>query len=230
MSQLASSEDGRVARRLDNRVRILNALFTLIRSGNSHPTLKQIADNAGVTSRTLLNHFPDMGTLVLAAATRWRGLAHNQLPAIPDHADPRTRVHEFFQGAASFLDTYSAIRWATLTFPGKLPGFDQRQHKGVVLGYITSRVSELLASCGIDVERDQQLRRALFVMVDPLAWRLLRVQQGLSRKDAAATMARGVYELATSAQRDKKRGLRSAARPRASARKVVPIHSRVRLS
>jgi AcrR family transcriptional regulator len=214
MSQLASSEDGRVARRLDNRARILDALFMLIRSGNVHPTLKQIADNAGVTSRTLLNHFPDMGALVFAAATRWRGLARTQLPAIPDHPDPETRVHEFFQRAASFLDSYSAIRWATLTFPGNLPGFDQRQHKGVVLGLVERRVLELLTSCGIefelDCERDQQLRRALLVMADPLAWRLLRVQQGLSRKDAAASMARGVFALACAVSRAKKRSVRSA--------------------
>jgi AcrR family transcriptional regulator len=212
MSQLVSSEDGRVARRLDNRARILDALFMLIRSGNSHPTLKEVADNAGVTSRTLLNHFPDMGTLVLAAATRWRGLARNQLPAIPDHPDPETRVHQFFQRAAAFLDAYASIRWATLTFPGNLPGFDQRQHKGVVLGYVERRVIELLASCGVEfelgLERDQQLRRALLVMTDPLAWRLLRVQQGLSRKEAAASMARGVFTLASAASRTKKRSVR----------------------
>jgi AcrR family transcriptional regulator len=235
MSQLASSEasseDGRVARRLDNRVRILNALFLLIRSGNSHPTLKQIADNAGVTSRTLLNHFPDMGSLVLAAATRFRGLARNQLPAIPEDPDPETRVHVFFQNMASFLDTYAAVRWATLTFPGTLPGFDQRQHKGVVLGYVSARVCELVVSYGVDLDRDPHLRRALFVMIDPLAWRLLRVQQGLSRKDAAAVMAAGVLALTRDVQRaDKRRGSRAVARTRSGSRKVVPINSRVRLS
>jgi len=212
MSQLVSSEDGRVARRLDNRGRILDALFALIRSGHPHPTLKQIADNAGVTSRTLLNHFPDMGTLVLSAATRWRGFAKAQLPAIPDLADPEERVHEFFQRMAGFLDTYSSIRWATLTFPGTLPGFDQRQHKGVVLGNVERRVGELLASFGVELDRDPQLRRAVLVMIDPLAWRLLRVQQGLSRKEAAATMARGVFALALAyaSSRAKKRPLRAA--------------------
>jgi AcrR family transcriptional regulator len=213
MSQLVSSEDGRVARRLDNRVRILDALFTLIRSGQPHPTLKQIADNAGVTSRTLLNHFPDMGALVLAAATRWRGLVRTQLPELPELADPEARVHEFFQRAAGFLDTYSAIRWATITFPGSLPGFDQRQHKGVVLGSVERRVSELLASIGVELERDPQLRRAVLVMIDPLAWRLLRVQQGLSRKEAATCMARGVYALCCAMSRAKKRSARNA-RPR----------------
>ena len=224
MSQVASSEDGRVARRLDNRVRILNALFTLIRSGNVHPTLKQIADHAGVTSRTLLNHFPDMATLVIAAATQWRTLARNQLPPIPDHPDPSSRVQRFFQEAAPFLDSYSSIRWATLTFPGRLSGFDPRQQKGVVLGYFSSRVTELVATYGVDLERDPQLRRAVLVMIDPMAWRLLRVQQGLSRKEAAAVMASGVLTLTSEARSNKKRATRAR-----GARKVVPIHSRVRV-
>ncbi|HKP58002.1 MAG TPA: hypothetical protein VJV78_14825, partial [Polyangiales bacterium] len=68
----ARVEDGRVARRLENRVRILDALFALIRSGRPHPTLREIAGKAGVTSRTLLNHFPDVGSLLLAAAARGR--------------------------------------------------------------------------------------------------------------------------------------------------------------
>ena len=44
MAQQLSSEDGRVARRLDNRVRILDALFALIRNGRPHPTLKEIRE------------------------------------------------------------------------------------------------------------------------------------------------------------------------------------------
>jgi AcrR family transcriptional regulator len=226
MSQLASSEDGRIARRLDNHVRIVSALFSLIRSGNAHPTLKQIADQAGVTSRTLLNHFPDMGSLVLAATMSWRACAQKQLPVVPDHPDAKTRVHQFFQNAASFLDTYSAIRWSTLSYPGQLPGFNQRQHKGVVLCSLATRVAELVASYGVDLERDPQLRRAVLVMIDPLAWRLLRVQQGLLRKEAATVMATGVFALTSGVPKSKKR---VPPRKRSNGREVVPINSRVKL-
>jgi len=36
------------------------------------------------------------------------------------------------------------------------------------------------------------------LMTDPIAWRLLRIQQGLSRTDAAEAMAVGVIALARS--------------------------------
>jgi AcrR family transcriptional regulator len=198
MSNTEGTADGRVARRLDNRDRILHALYALIRNGRPHPTLKEVAANAGVTPRTLLNHFPDMGALVLAAAARWRSFAEARLAAVSDHPDPEIRVREFFRSAASFFDGYAAVRWSTLTFPGQIPGFDPRQNKGFVLGMVERRVAELLSGFDIALDQDRELRQALLVMIDPLAWRLLRVQQGLSRTDAAASMARGVIALARS--------------------------------
>jgi AcrR family transcriptional regulator len=194
------TQDGRVARRLDNRERILRALYALIRSGRSHPTLREVAANAGVTPRTLLNHFPDMGALVIAGGARWRVFAEARLATVSDDPDPEVRVRDFFKRAASFFDGFAAVRWSTLTFPGQIPGFDPRQNKGFVLGLLERRVAELLKGFDVEIERDHELRQALLVMIDPLAWRLLRVQQGLSRNDAAASMARGVIALARSSR------------------------------
>ena len=195
----ARVEDGRVARRLENRVRILDALFALIRSGRPHPTLREIAGKAGVTSRTLLNHFPDVGSLLLAAAARGRQLAERELPEVSDHPNPETRVRDFFRAAIPFYEGYSAIRWAVLTFPGEMPTLDPRG-KGVVLSMVESRVGELFNSFGVQLNSDRQLRQAALTVVDPIAWRLLRVQQKVSRAEAAESMARGVIALARDAK------------------------------
>ena len=196
----ARVEDGRVARRLENRVRILDALFALIRSGRSHPTLREIAGKAGVTSRTLLNHFPDVGSLLLAAAARGRQLAERELPEVSNHPNPETRVRDFFRAAIQFYEGYSAIRWAVLTFPGEMPALDPRGGKGVVLSMVESRVGELFSGFGVQLNSDRQLRQAALTVVDPIAWRLLRVQQKVSRAEAAESMARGVIALARDAK------------------------------
>jgi AcrR family transcriptional regulator len=188
--------DGRVARRVENRARIIGALFSLVRSGRPHPTLKEIAERAGVTPRTLLNHFPDMGALLVIAQAEWREQAKRDIPPIPDISDPEECVREFFRRATRFYEIYSAIRWALLTTSVPMPTFDQRQHKGVVLSLLERRVMELVSRLGTAIDDDAELRRGVLVAIDPLAWRLLRVQQGLSRADAAATMARGVIVLA----------------------------------
>lgn len=193
-------EDGRVARRLENRSRILDALFALIRSGRPHPTLREIAAKAGVTSRTLLNHYPDVGSLLLAAAARGRDFAYSELPLVSEHSNPETRVREFFRGAVNFYEAYSAVRWSVLTFPGEIAKFDLRQGKGLVSSLVESRVSQLLAGFGVSFEKDKQLRQAVLVVIDPMAWRVLRVQQRVSRGDAAETMARCVIALARDAK------------------------------
>jgi AcrR family transcriptional regulator len=199
MAQQLSPGDGRVARRLDNRARILDALFSLIRSGRPHPTLKEIAAGAGVTARTLLNHFPDMRSLLLAAAAHGRALAERRLPPVPDHPDPETRVREFFRSAASFFDSYAAVRWATVTSPVNMPGFGARATKTVVSGMVEQRVAEMLLGFGVELEADRERLEAVRMVIDPLSWRLLRTQQGLSRSDAAACMARSVIALARDA-------------------------------
>lgn len=196
----SSHADGRVARRLQNRDRILDALFDLLRSGRFHPTLREVAEKAGVTPRTLFNHFSDVGALLLATAARGRELALSMLPASSTNPDPEARVREFFRGASVFYENYSAIRWSTLTYPGSIPGFDPRQKKSAVLSLLERRLAELCEGFGVELGEDAELRRALLVAVDPLAWRLLRVQQGLSRPDAAASMARSVIALVRSAK------------------------------
>ena len=63
MSSTASEADGRLARTQATRLEILAATRRLILSGESEPTAKQIALSAGITTRTLFRHFPDMNTL-----------------------------------------------------------------------------------------------------------------------------------------------------------------------
>lgn len=200
MSMTEPQSDGRVARRLQNRDRIVDALFDLLRGGQVHPTLRQVAERAGVTPRTLFNHFPDVSALLIATSARGLELAKQQLPVPSSAADPESRVREFFRGAIVFYESYAAIRWSTLTYPGGMPGFDVRQKKSPVLGLLEQRVMELCEAFGVKASDDPELRRALLVAVDPLAWRLLRTQQGLSRSDASSAMARAVIALARSAR------------------------------
>jgi AcrR family transcriptional regulator len=210
------ADDGRVARRLENRVRILDALVVLIRSGQSHPTLKEIAARAGVTSRTLLNHFPDVGSLLMAAGLHGLKLSDSKLPGVDHELAPEARVRAFFRAAVNFYEAYSAIRWATLTSPAEVPGFDPRQRKGRVLAMIDGKLDELFAGFGVELAKDRELRQAVWVMVDPLAWRLLRVQQGLSRPEAASTMARGVIALAHAASASSAPRVQLASKPNGS--------------
>lgn len=59
----ASGLDGRVQRGARNRERIVDALLELVRAGELRPTAEQVADRAGVGTRTVFRHFDDMESL-----------------------------------------------------------------------------------------------------------------------------------------------------------------------
>ena len=60
---VAKKNDGRHERTERTRQRILDATRDLILNGSLRPTTTEIAQNAGVTTRTLFRHFSDAETL-----------------------------------------------------------------------------------------------------------------------------------------------------------------------
>jgi AcrR family transcriptional regulator len=188
-----TQQDGRVARRLENRVRIVDALFALILEGTPHPTLREVAERAAVTPRTLLNHFPDTDALHAAAAARARELAKKHLPEATTDATVTERVRQWFRRAGAYYDAYSAMRWTALTAAAEPKDFDRKKHERATLSLLERRILSLLGSAS--VPRDAEFARAFRAAIDPITWRLLRTHQGLSRNDAAASMARTVLAL-----------------------------------
>lgn len=62
--------DGRAARALRTRKAVADALLELIWEGELRPTSKKIAERAGVSERTIFQHFADLETLFSVAASR----------------------------------------------------------------------------------------------------------------------------------------------------------------
>lgn len=62
--------DGRTARAIRTREAVVEALLGLIEEGNLRPTAHQIAQRAGVSLRSVFQHFSDLDTLFSLAAKR----------------------------------------------------------------------------------------------------------------------------------------------------------------
>lgn len=60
--------DGRVARGERNRAAMIDAALALTAENNSFPTAQMIAARAGVATRSVFHHFPDLDALFAAAA------------------------------------------------------------------------------------------------------------------------------------------------------------------
>ncbi|MFN3255131.1 MAG: TetR/AcrR family transcriptional regulator [Ilumatobacter sp.] len=75
--------DGRIALRLRNRQRVVDALIALVEEGVASPTLAQMIERSGVSERSIFRYFDDLGDLSLEAI-RVAMLEAQPLAAIDD--------------------------------------------------------------------------------------------------------------------------------------------------
>jgi len=109
--QLAEGQemDGRRARGIRTRGMIVDALMDLVASGDLSPTAQRVAAKAGVSVRSVYQHFNDVEGLYTDAARRsfdWiRSSAKDIDPAWP----LERRIDEFVASRAAALETMSAF-------------------------------------------------------------------------------------------------------------------------
>lgn len=185
------STDGRVRRTAVTRRTILAATRELILEGTLDPTAREIAARAGITTRTLFRHFPDMESLhrsfvedanagatsvmdepfPQAAQARWQDL----LAVVIER---RVRVYE------SLLPLYVSTIWS------RHHATAARQDRAVVRR--RKRLKDILPGGLTEVP-------ALFEALDGVLsieyWKSLRRDQGLDVAEATAVLRIAVDKL-----------------------------------
>ena len=106
--------DGRVARARRTRRAIVDALLALIEEGDVAPTAPRIAERAGVSLRSIYQHFEDLEALFAASSTR-QIQRMQALVAPVDAGLPRAeRVAAFTEQRARLLEAITPVRRAAL--------------------------------------------------------------------------------------------------------------------
>src|SRR4051794_41945586 len=67
---VTAAQDGRVARSARTKLAIVDALRSLHHDGDLRPTATRVADRAGVSLRTVWQHFDDLEALLVEAGRR----------------------------------------------------------------------------------------------------------------------------------------------------------------
>src|SRR5438034_7102235 len=70
MASVTSVTDGRTARAQRTRDAVVDSLLELVREGELRPTAPRIAERAGVSLRSVFQHFSDLEALYAVAAER----------------------------------------------------------------------------------------------------------------------------------------------------------------
>ena len=181
---LAPPVDGRRARTVASRARILEAMIDLLQEGETQPSAEAVAAKAGVGVRTVFRLFSDVDGL-------YRGLQRTMAERLaPILAEPvtgalaerldllvgrRAQIFEEMARPKAFADMHRA-RSSELQETHRLFIVAQR---ALLLGHLDGLLPD-----------DVDLASALDLALSFDAWRRLRDDQGLSREVAERVMRR----------------------------------------
>lgn len=177
------------------RTRILDATDRLF-LGPSGPqfSLDQVAADAGTTVQTVLRHFRSKDELLAAGAERALAQLQEERDAVPagDLAAVAAYLERHYeeQGTAVFR---------MVSLEAQSPAVAAIVERGRQLH--RRWVERVLAPLLDGLPRAERRRRAalLVVATDLLTWRLLRVEQGLSRREYRASVLDLLHRLAPAA-------------------------------
>jgi TetR/AcrR family transcriptional regulator, regulator of autoinduction and epiphytic fitness len=187
------TKDGRFVRGERTRVRVAEALISLLADGNPQPTAKQIAERAGVSLRLVFHHFDDMDALYSAVARINMERYWNTLTPVPAAAPFAERVEQTVRGRGRVFDAVSPVRRAA----------NRQASHSVEIATRLNEVNTLLrvqVAATFDPElaaaadRSEALE-ALDLLTSWETWERLRVMQGLPPAAARRVVERSVTRL-----------------------------------
>lgn len=108
------AEDGRVARGRQTREAVIDTLLDLYAEGNLTPTIEQIAERVGRTTRAIYQHFQDREALAAAIAERHVERHEDLFAALPVTGTLMERIDGIVVHRAQLFEAIAPTRRATL--------------------------------------------------------------------------------------------------------------------
>jgi len=109
-----ATSDGRVLRGERNRTAIVDALLALLAEGESRPSARLVAERAGVSLRSVFQHFDDMESLYAACVERQLGRVAQLVTPIEPQLPLDTRVAAIVDQRVRLFEQVAPIRRAAL--------------------------------------------------------------------------------------------------------------------
>src|SRR5205085_8213052 len=105
--------DGRAARAQRTRTAVIDAILALIEEGDLRPTAPRIAERAGVSLRSVFQHFDDMDALVTEASDIALARVQPLMKPLPIDGPLDRRVAAWAAQRARIYEAISAVRRAS---------------------------------------------------------------------------------------------------------------------
>jgi AcrR family transcriptional regulator len=189
-------KDGRVARAVRTRRAVADAMLALIDEGDLRPTSKAIAERAGVSERTIFQHFADLEALFGVAAERIGELIGSHVVKVPQGGDFETRLAAFVHEIAYLNEAMTFVRRASRLHEPYSPVLQEALRRmRVIRKRVGAKVfAPELAAIGDPVERERTAN-AIALLSLWSSWENMRAHLGLDRAEARATLKHGLRTL-----------------------------------
>ncbi len=113
-SAAVASVDGRRARSVKTREAIVDAFFALIDAGDLKPTAAAVAARAGLSVRSVFQHFSDLEDLLLAVSDRQTNRIAGLYTGVQYEGDLASRLDTFAGYRARLFETIAPLRRAAM--------------------------------------------------------------------------------------------------------------------
>lgn len=186
--------DGRRARGLRTRDAIISALLDLIAGGDIAPTAQRIADRAGVSVRSVYQHFADVEGLYADAAERTYDWARDTAKDIDPGLPLAQRVDAFVDNRAATLESLLPFHRSVRLME---PSSDRVRNARIAMEkWEKDRVAKVFAAelKALETARRSAVHGAVDVLSSTDSWDHLR-RGGQSARAARQVMRAGVLAL-----------------------------------
>lgn len=182
--------DGRARRSSSTRTAVVDGLLALLEAGDLRPTAPRIAERAGVSLRSVYQHFTDLEALFAAAAGRQSERIRALVAPIAPDAPLAERRRDFAAQRARLLEAITPVRRAALLMePFSAEIAKSLRHTRGLGRTEVERVFARELDALPAAERRERLA-ALDVASSWPTWEALRAHQNLSVERARKVMAR----------------------------------------
>ena len=195
MNAAAKQRDGRTVRAERTRAALVGSLLGLLDEGHLRPTAAEIAARAGVSERSVFQHFPDREALFEGVAREQYDRVLPTLHPIDTTLPLRDRIERFATQRASLYERIGGVRRAALLIEHEstsVAGWLATARKAKAAEVERVFRAELEA---IPADEREPLRAALVVLCSWQAWEGWRTHQRLSVARARTALSAGIEAL-----------------------------------
>lgn len=178
-----AGKDGRRKRSARSREKIIDALFTLVRAGHIEASAQRVADEAGISSRTVFRHFEEVDLIYREMTSRIEDEVMPIVLAPFKSSDWRGRLVELVERRAKIYEHIMLL---------KLAGWIRRFGSATLMEshnrFVTNERNILASVLPETRPRERARFHALDTALSFEAWRRYRQDCKLSVEDAQNAM------------------------------------------